>query len=397
MQPTRPLHTPERPSPAPRLRGATRLDLSAGKSGGKTEALNTLPPEIAELTKLTKLYLNGTGISDLRPIRVLRKLVNEPNYSGLTFKNCAAAKTDRRIGEIAEVEGNSERAAVLFEYLEGWPPPGEKVPLDAGHVPQFDLPDDAPMRSRRETPDEDDPDQRGLQQDLQGKIVNLLETLAGSNEYAHLSDAASHYRDRLAPALPDIPLILLYSAANTLRTSYEAHLAAIKAGRETDALPPVMAAHLQDVVEIHALFFSGFAKAVEIHRKMLAGLTGQRDPALLSQAEPLVQSLADKPQVLVAGDQAAMADDLAAAKGEGASAEIGETLLRGRLGNMLGAFGRRVLQLGVGGVGILTGHYFLQWVIGYEALIGSWLQVAYGAGAGWFTKVMEIIRSIRPP
>ena len=37
--------------------------------------------------------------------------------------------------------------------------------------------------------------------------------------------------------------------------------------------------------------------------------------------------------------QRQVADDLAAAMGEGRSAEIGERSLRGRLWNMLGAFG----------------------------------------------------------
>jgi len=96
--------------------------------------------------------------------------------------------------------------------------------------------------------------------------------------------------------------------------------------------------------------------------------------------------------------QRQVADDLAAAMGEGRSAGIGERSLRGRLWNMLGAFGRKVVATGKstakwGTHAILT-HDFVQWVLGNETIIAGWLVLTQGAASGWFASVVANLKGM---
>lgn len=84
------------------------------------------------MTELQTLALSHTQVLDLRPIIGLRKLADEPDYVGLTFKGCPAT-ADPKIAEIAEIEDDAARAKALFELLDaGWEPPAavEPVPLE---------------------------------------------------------------------------------------------------------------------------------------------------------------------------------------------------------------------------------------------------------------------------
>lgn len=77
------------------------------------------------LTGLKLLWLDKTGVRDLRPLRGMTQLVEAPDFTGLRFKECAACALDPEIDRISKIEGDSERARVLFAYLEDWVPPGE--------------------------------------------------------------------------------------------------------------------------------------------------------------------------------------------------------------------------------------------------------------------------------
>lgn len=119
----------------------------AGKNGTATLSLSgddfkhlaTLPPDIANLTALTNLSLIGTQVSDiaplagltaltrldldgmqvsdLSPLLKLTELEKNPSEFGLSFKNTAAAKADKRIAEMAKTTDAKDRAAALFAYL----------------------------------------------------------------------------------------------------------------------------------------------------------------------------------------------------------------------------------------------------------------------------------------
>lgn len=375
-----------------------------------THALTGLPPEIADLpalrsldlnntqiadlsplaalTGLGGLYLNNTQIADLRPLRTLVRLAEGPEDGGLTFQGTAATRLDPRIAEIAEIEDPATRARELFAYLETWVPP---VPADVPDAPTYEVPDHGPITSRADHPEGGDAEQEELRQDLLRKASVLIEAIGSSNELSILSGAARHYQAQIARDLPSIRLNLLYSAANSLRVAYEANQRATEESRYNDQLPPRAAAALADLVETHSLFFMGFPNAVEVHARMLSGLTGARNRSLLAQAEPLVQALEGKPTVLDPEDQQAMADDLAGAKGEGASAEIAERRLVGRLTNMLGAVGRKVYFGAKAGGAMILSYDIPAWLLGEKTVILTFLKSAQGVFAAWFDAVVQIL------
>lgn len=366
--------------------GLTRLALKGTQVTDKSLAW------ISSQKDLAALYLDQTSITDLRPLRLLTHLADAPKNSGLTFTDCAAANADPQVAAIAAIGDHKARAQALFDLIDaGWAPPTQ-IATDTPLAPGFTLPVDGPMQSQDVPPLDRDDDQEDLRQDLMRKVGGLIEAIGVSNEWTALRASASHYQDQVNKPLPEMRIKRLYSAGNTLRVAYEANAQAETLGRLNDMMAPLVAAAVRDVVETHGLFLMGFSNAAEVHAQMLAGLTGQRNPAEVAAAAPLVESLDGKPKALDPEDQAAMADDLAAALGAGRSAEIGEHSLRGRLWNMLGAFGRKVVALGTAGGGVLSGHYFIVWVQANEAAILVWLKLTQGAASGWFNHAMTILR-----
>ncbi|MGQ0611784.1 MAG: leucine-rich repeat domain-containing protein [Paracoccaceae bacterium] len=108
-------------------------------------------PALAGLTALTRLDLDHTQVLDLRPLRGLHALVTNPEYGGLTFTDCAAAKADPRIAEIAGIRDPATRARELFAYLEDWVPPGAN-PYDP--APGDQVPPPSPRQPRHTTADQ---------------------------------------------------------------------------------------------------------------------------------------------------------------------------------------------------------------------------------------------------
>ncbi|MFN7269413.1 MAG: leucine-rich repeat domain-containing protein [Cereibacter sp.] len=117
-----------------------------GLTGLQTLRLdNTLVSDLAPLRGLTglrTLSLDRTRVLDLRPLAGLRRLADEPEYNGLTFRGIPAT-ADPRIAEIAGIEDAATRAKALFDLLDGgWVPPGAPTPRDdpppeTGSTPAF--------------------------------------------------------------------------------------------------------------------------------------------------------------------------------------------------------------------------------------------------------------------
>ncbi len=354
---------------------------------------------LAGTPKLKWLSLSYTNITDLRPILSCPDLEHPANsFDGVDFKGTTATRNDPRLREISEIENNTERSKQLFAYLRSMPPLDPPVPVPSDRAPDYIVPDNGPARSIDITPDAADPDQQELQTDLVIKSNELTTAIGHNNELAGLKSSVDHYRKRVSVPILDIRLKLLYSAANTLRTAYEAHEAAVQQGRINDELPPQIAAPLKDLVETHALFFTGFPNAANVHAQMLSGLTGQRDPATVQSAETLVRSLNEHPEVLEPEDAEALTDDLAAARGTGPSAEIGEQSLTARLWNLLGAIGRKIYKAGkwggAGGTGIIASHDIPAWLLDNQTIIQTWLKAAQGPAAIWFERVLDILRGL---
>lgn len=371
-------------SPLEKLTGLTELWVD------ETQVSDLSP--LRALTGLTELWLDGIPATDLRPLCKLTRLATEPEGYGLTFKDTGATRVDPRIAEIAEIKDNAERARVLFDYLEGWEPPVPALPpADRTDVPAYELPDQGAMRSLDPALGPVTDEQEELRQDLVGKANRLIAAIGQSNELADLRGIAEHYLGRISRPLSDVRLQSLYSAANALRTAYEANEQAEREGRLNDILPPKIAGAVKDIVEVHALFFMGFPEAAAIHDRIMSGLTGRRQKESYEDEEQIVQSLKDSPKALDPVDLEALEDDLAAAKGAGPSAEIGARRLKGRLWNMLGAGGRWVIGRFKWGVSSIARHDFVAWLMGNQTVIGKWLEWAQGPGAVWFRRVIEML------
>lgn len=130
--------------------GATTLDLSGGIFGEKVfDALNAIPPEIAnlpaltmlalndtqvadiaplqELPALTTLYLNFTKVADPRPLKDLEKLASGKGLGLFITETPATALDPEGLGELAEMEDDQERSRAILDYLKelkDWPPRG---------------------------------------------------------------------------------------------------------------------------------------------------------------------------------------------------------------------------------------------------------------------------------
>jgi Leucine-rich repeat (LRR) protein len=100
------------------LRGLTGLDTLVL---GNTQVSDLAP--LRGLTGLRNLSLDRTQVRDLRPLAGLRKLADEPEEGGLSFRSIPAT-ADPKIAEIAEIGDAATRAKALFALLDaGWVPP----------------------------------------------------------------------------------------------------------------------------------------------------------------------------------------------------------------------------------------------------------------------------------
>jgi len=66
---------------------------------------------------LQALWLDGTQVLDLRPLRRLGRLADAPGAGGLTFRGIPAT-ADPKIAGIAEIEDHKARAKALFALLD---------------------------------------------------------------------------------------------------------------------------------------------------------------------------------------------------------------------------------------------------------------------------------------
>ena len=72
---------------------------------------------IAQMTAMTTLYLGNTQVSDMRPLRRLQELADAPFLSGLTFADTPATVLDTTLAELAAIEDKKERGGKTLSYL----------------------------------------------------------------------------------------------------------------------------------------------------------------------------------------------------------------------------------------------------------------------------------------
>ncbi|WP_309665619.1 hypothetical protein, partial [Tabrizicola sp.] len=190
---------------------------------------------ITGLTRIERLDLSQTavGMADLKKLVGIKKLVSGPGpdtnpqeFRGLRFGGCAATREDARVAEISRIEDPSERARVLFEYLETWVPPIPPELPEQTHrglryrVGPSGLVDYDPASS----PGLATAQQRQLHAFLvedAGQVAGLFGS--GHNQpFAYVSQKLGRYGAGLGAALEEISPAIVWKVGNDLRLALAA-------------------------------------------------------------------------------------------------------------------------------------------------------------------------------
>lgn len=293
-------------SPLSGLTGLTEL----GLDGTQVSDLSPL----SGLTELTELGLNRTAVSDLRPLRGHRKVVKNPKYSGLTFLNTAATDADPKIAEIAEIEDHSARARALFDYLEDWVPPWERLedPDDLFPVDH----EDGKLEIAATCPEEEEVEER-LKQVLYAQLREKAADLAraAGNRFPRLAARARSLETQLKPDFAETDLLLLHLAVEDLRT-----LSEHGAEEDGDPFPSEVTIPLTEVVNRGPGLTLGNSTVDTLVERANRRRASERDPEDVQQAQDAMSDA-------VAGDPNAVGDRLRALETQvsgGATAEAQE-------------------------------------------------------------------------
>ncbi len=226
-------------------------------------ALTRLPPELADLTRLTRLDLDGTQVGDagvsalsglvgLQLLDLQRTQVGETGLAVLSRVRgflCPGgqwgeiwlvgrpALQNPELAQIYRQHNGGERTKKLFAWLRGKYPAPTDPPPDRPVGGSYHLPDDGPVTSDPVHAGAAAAELEALRAELTHKAAALIGALEGSNQHQRLSGTAARYCDRLDRPVPDIRLDLLFSAANTLRQALQGHQAADRAGEFNRMLP----------------------------------------------------------------------------------------------------------------------------------------------------------------
>jgi hypothetical protein len=198
------------------------------------------------LTDIASLSLDHSAALDLRPLIGLRKLIDAPIRSGLTFTNSAAARADPRIAEIAEIADPATRAQTLFDYLETWVP----VPPLPAAPPEPDpfLPvtfDGGRLEIAASLPDateQAEPLKRALYVRLRAKADDLA--LAAGNRFPRLARLARGLQADLDKPFEAVDLLDVHLGIEDLAQR------AARGEEDGEPFPPEVSASLADVLRI---------------------------------------------------------------------------------------------------------------------------------------------------
>ena len=401
---------------------ATQItDISALSELTNLEVLNLNETKISDLSavanleRLIQLDVRSTPIADLRPARALKNLAEHSMENGFVFSNSLATRIDPKLGELAEIKMHVERGQKTLAYLNGLDDAAydaflvqrmaeegiiPEAPPDRPAAPAYVLPESGPLQAIDTAPSgaDNDQDQLDLLGELRDKSRFLINTLGRSNELAHLLQTAEKYQTQISKPLAQIGLKRLWSPANALRNAILADDRADRIHRDTDLLPPQVLAALKDLIETHGLFIMGFENARALEAQMRSYLTGPRDPELRAAAQALAaQMVQDRPGV-EPEELDALEEDARTASTDSDDGIMAEVSLSARLWNMLRAAGvaaKRGIKLGAkGGSYTILAHDFIQFLIGNETLVMTYLRLAQDKAAEWLPPLLTAIRNL---
>lgn len=180
---------------------------------------------LADLTALTSLTLNNTQITDLRPLLPLTKLADAPSFFGLLFRNTPATQLDPKLDELSNIEDDTVRATKTFAYLrevgDDWPPIPATVP-DQDTILTVTQTVDGRLDISPTTPNADeltDAVKRKAHQLLQ-QTTKSLEQIAG-NMHARLAATARTLSLHIDCPLQEVDMLDVHFELEALRGTYE--------------------------------------------------------------------------------------------------------------------------------------------------------------------------------
>ncbi|MEM9060104.1 MAG: leucine-rich repeat domain-containing protein, partial [Pseudomonadota bacterium] len=384
------------------LRGLQRLYLNDTQVSDLTA--------LAGLSGLQELYLDGTQVSDLTAlaglsglqalyldrtkVRDLTPIVGLENLRSIKFSGTPVLDADPALKDFAKIYSDREKVADLQAYLRDRKPPEPAEPLDTG--PEFEAQDDSPILLAQPAMDQgDDPDQAEMQKECRRKVTVLTEhSQKIDNQFPTLVNSAERYSQLIHQSAAEIGARTIWSAANTLRQALEAHLAAVKQGRQMDELPPEVAAALKDLVETHGVWFLGHPGAVEVEERVRAYTRGPDSARIRDEAIAVVTAAEEAPSVVDPAAVEPARDDIIASEGEGPAAEKAEKSLRDWTWNLIAVAARRLYKATKWGGGTVASHDLIQWFVGNETILGNFAKQVMTNGPLWFDGLVNALRQM---
>ena len=215
--------------------------------------------------------------------------------SGLIFQECAAAREDPRIGEIAGIEDPTERFETLFEYLDT-----RDADRARKSTPEADpilrvVDEGERLEVAASVPSEAERDER-LKQVLHQQLRDRAAALArqAGNRFSRLAARARLLEEQVERDFADLDLLMLHLATEDLRDLETL-------GREDedgDAFPPEVVIALGDVLRLGPGLTLGHAD-VDV---LVERANRRRSSAPVPDAELAAQD--DMSDALIAGQEA---------------------------------------------------------------------------------------------
>ena len=224
--------------------------------------LTTLPPEIGDLPNCTILELRATQLSDLAPLHALSGL------AVVHLEGIPACQHDEDLSKIASTADDAERIQLFKAWLDQHQP--QKPPEIITDGPQFFIPETGQIQLIDANLSlSDDKDQKELLDECRRKSQELAEiSEAATNVSPSFPAAIDRYISYINRAPSEIGARTIWSVANTLETTLEIHKLAILKDRQSDEMPPRIAAGLEDLLQTHRIWFLGHPDARKLEERV---------------------------------------------------------------------------------------------------------------------------------
>ncbi|MEO0995050.1 MAG: hypothetical protein AAFX62_14730 [Pseudomonadota bacterium] len=394
--------------------------------------LNTLPPEIADLSALRSLDLAVTRVSDLSPIAQLSSLgwlslassavsdlsplaglkslqnllmsrtrvadlsplVGLSALENVRFLSTPACEAEPELKEISEIRSNTERTERLKAWLrERYRP---EPPRDRSSAPGFAAGEAPPVRLLDPSM-EGDEDQAELHDECRIKAEALMQVAGlGGNAAPRLAGTVDRYRTRIRRAPDEIGARIIWSIANTLESIWEVHQNAVAEGRASEELPPEVASALEDLLQTHRLWFLGHPDARTVWEDLRDPVPGADDAAKRDAAIGVVEAAEGSNAVDPAATEPAR-ETIETSAGTSPAALRALKALDDWAYNLVATIARGAWKIAKDPPGgflthTVAGAYLIEFIVANEPVLAHYAKHFMSQGPIWWDALMAMIR-----